>query len=197
MAIDINRLSPAAQAQIARKIAEQERMKRIAAPQKTAPRNGGGENGLPRRSAPCNEGDRDTSSVCYADSFPSKGSQRKYHNSPTERIAEGGKTIKFSSKAEARRFDELFLLYKAGKIAELKLQPQFTLQESYVTPEGNRVRAIKYVADFSYQTGNGLVVEDVKGGNSKKGTQTRVYKLKKKLMQDKFGITVQEIGTCD
>ena len=116
--------------------------------------------------------------------------KRKYNNTPTERIAEDGKTIKFPSKNEARRFDELMLLYKAGKIFELKLQPQFTLQESYVTPEGVRVRAIKYIADFSYNTGNGLVVEDVKGG---KATQTRVYKLKKKLMLDRFGINVTEI----
>lgn len=116
--------------------------------------------------------------------------KRKYNNTPTERIADDGKTIKFPSQAEARRFDELMLLWKAGKIHELKLQPQFTLQESYVTPEGVRVRAIKYVADFSYNAGNGLIVEDVKGG---KATQTRVYKLKKKLMQDRFGITVTEI----
>lgn len=116
--------------------------------------------------------------------------RRKYNNTPTERIAENGKTIKFSSQKEARRFDELMILLETGKISELKLQPQFTLQESYVTPNGVRVRAIKYIADFSYNTGRCLVVEDVKGG---KATQTRVYKLKKKLMQERFGITVMEI----
>ena len=116
--------------------------------------------------------------------------KRKYHNTPTNRDVGDGETIKFDSKREAARFDELMLMLKAGKIHELKLQPQFTLQESYVTPEGVRVRAIRYVADFSYNTGNGLIVEDVKGG---KATQTRVYKLKKKLMQDRFGITVTEI----
>ena len=150
MGIDISKLSPWAQEQIARKAAAQIREKALREEEK----------------------------------------KRKYNNTPTERIAEDGKTIKFPSKNEARRFDELMLLYKAGKIFELKLQPQFTLQESYVTPEGVRVRAIKYIADFSYNTGNGFVVEDVKGG---KATQTRVYKLKKKLMLDRFGITITEV----
>lgn len=57
--------------------------------------------------------------------------------------------IPFDSQKEARRFIELRSLLKAGKIRNLKLQPQFTLQESYVTPEGERVRAVRYVADFS------------------------------------------------
>jgi hypothetical protein len=117
--------------------------------------------------------------------------QNKYHNIPDSRQG-AEREIKFKSRKEAQRYDELMLMLKAGQIHELKLQPQFTLQEAYTTPEGVRVRAIRYVADFSYNTGNGLVVEDVKGG---KATQTRVYKLKKKLMQDRFGITVQEIET--
>lgn len=154
MSIDISKLSPWAQKQIAEKVTAQMREK------------------------------------AAAQAAEQSKSKRKYHNTPTERIADDGKTIKFPSKNEARRFDELMLLYKAGKIFELKLQPQFTLQESYVTPEGVRVRAIKYIADFSYNTGNGYVVEDVKGG---KATQTRVYKLKKKLMLDRFGITITEV----
>lgn len=97
--------------------------------------------------------------------------------------------VSFDSKKEARRYGELMLLLKAGKIHELKLQPQFTLQEAYTTPEGNRVRAIRYQADFSYNTGAGLVVEDVKS----RATKTRVYGIKKKLMREKFGIEVQEI----
>lgn len=117
--------------------------------------------------------------------------KNKYHNTPDERNGAEGKKIRFGSKKEAARYDELMLLLRAGKIHELKLQPQFTLQESYITPEGVRVQAIRYVADFSYNTGNGLVVEDVKGG---KATQTRVYKLKKKLMQERLGITIQEIA---
>lgn len=114
--------------------------------------------------------------------------------------------IPFDSQKEARRFIELRSLLKAGKIRKLKLQPQFTLQESYVTPEGERVRAVRYVADFSYETvvhsaaqdGEGnlkpvtywnLVVEDVKSH----ATKTAQYKLKKKLMMERLGIAIEEV----
>ena len=116
--------------------------------------------------------------------------KNKYRNIPDERNGAECKKIRFGSKKEAARYDELMLLWRAGQIHDLKLQPQFTLQESYITPDGVRVRAIRYIADFSYNTGSGLVVEDTKGG---KATQTDLYKLKKKLMQERLGITVQEI----
>ena len=118
---------------------------------------------------------------------PRKG-KSKYNNTPAERSGESA-NIRFDSQKEARRYDELMLLYKAGKIQSLKLQPQFTLQEAYTTPDGSRVRAIRYVADFSYNTGNGIVVEDVKS----KATKTKLYEIKKKLMQDKYGITIIEV----
>lgn len=113
----------------------------------------------------------------------------KYHSVPTGRTAQNGAEIRFDSKKEARRFDELMLMLKAGKISDLKLQPQFTLQEAYTTPEGNRVRAIRYQADFSYWRDGAEVVEDVKS----KATKTRVYGIKKKLMREKFGIEIREI----
>ena len=125
-----------------------------------------------------------------AEKQPQTPKQAKYHNTPTERIAEDGKTIKFDSKREAARFDELMILYRAGQISDLKVHPQYTLQEAYTTPEGVRVRAIRYEADFSYNTGYGTVVEDVKGGNA---TKTRVYAIKKKLLNEKFGITITEV----
>lgn len=102
----------------------------------------------------------------------------KYHAQPTTRQG-----IRFASKKEARRYEELMLLLRAGEIRDLKLQPQYTLQESYIAPEGDRVQAIRYVADFSYErrtkpdiTGQEWwipVVEDVKG------QKTQVYELKK------------------
>lgn len=110
--------------------------------------------------------------------------QNKYRNKPTDRNG-----IRFDSKKEAKRFDELVVMLRAGQISNLKLQPQFTLQESYVTPEGERVRAIRYVADFSYWRDGEKVVEDVKS----KATATAQYKLKKKLMRERFGINVKEV----
>lgn len=121
----------------------------------------------------------------------------KYHNEKAQRTLSEGKTHTFDSQKEARRFDELMLLLDAGKIRKLELQRQFTLQESYITPEGERIRAIRYVADFAYERAtapdcNGdiywlPVVEDTKG------VQTKDYKLKKKLMRERFNITIQEV----
>lgn len=101
--------------------------------------------------------------------------------------------ITFDSKREARRYDELMMLLHAGRIRNLKLQPQFTLQESYRTPDGARIRAMRYVADFYYEVLNGErwepVVEDVKS----RATATQLYKNKKKIMREKYGIDVQEV----
>lgn len=123
----------------------------------------------------------------------------KYHNERTTRTLDSGEVVDFDSKKEARRFDALYPLFKVGKIRELKLQPQFTLQEAFTTPEGKRVRAIRYQADFSYErptapdaTGEIYwlpVVEDVKS----EATKTRVYAIKKKLMREKFGIDIVEV----
>lgn len=132
--------------------------------------------------------------------------KNKYHNIPDSRNGAECE-IKFKSRKEARRYDELMLMLKAGEIRDLRLQPQFTLQEAYTTPEGKRVRAIRYDADFSYYLlttelyvadGGGstkaedewkYVVEDVKS----KATKTRVYAMKKKLLREKYGIDIVEV----
>lgn len=109
-------------------------------------------------------------------------------------------SIRFDSKKEARRFESLLLMLKAGQIRGLRLQQDFTLQEAYTDPEtGERVRAIRYKADFAYDRAaapdqNGTVcwipvVEDVKS----RPTRTKDYIIKKKLMQDRLGITIQEV----
>lgn len=102
-------------------------------------------------------------------------------------------SIEFDSRKEATRFDELMLRLRAGQIRDLRLQVQFTLKESYITPDGERIRAIRYVADFAYWANMDdrrvYVVEDVKS----KATKTAVYRMKKKLMHEKFGIIVQEV----
>lgn len=125
--------------------------------------------------------------------------ESKYHNQKDERAAGSGASIRFDSRKEARRYDELMAMLRAGKIRDLKLQQQFTLQEAYTTTEGVRVRAIRYQADFTYQKPQfvdrdgewiwGLVVEDVKS----RATKTRAYAMKKKLMQERFNIEIQEV----
>jgi len=124
---------------------------------------------------------------------PPKGS--KYHNKPTERVTPAGKVLRFDSQKEARRYDKLLAMFQDGKIRDLRLQVDFTLQEAYTDSEGKRVRAIRYRADFTYKEPPEqsklpwvLVVEDVKS----RATKTRVYAMKKKLMREKFGIDIQE-----
>lgn len=105
--------------------------------------------------------------------------------------------IKFDSEREAARFAELKVLQAMGKIRNLRLQANFTLVEGYTTIEGKRIKPMVYRADFAYERAtepdcNGAVywlreVEDVKGA------KTKDYLLKKKLMQDKFGITIREV----
>ena len=114
------------------------------------------------------------------------------------RAISGGHGYKFASKAEALRYDALKSLLAAGVIRKLKIQPQYTLQESYIDGEtGERVQAIRYVADFSYERMtepdcNGQVywlpvVEDVKG------FRTPEYQMKKKLMAERFWIHIEEV----
>ena len=123
----------------------------------------------------------------------------KYHNTPTERITPSGAVLHFDSQKEARLYDHLAALERAGQIRDLRLQVDFTLQEAYTDTEGRRVRAIRYKADFTYQapaaywTGKGpmwdLVVEDVKS----RPTRTKEYLLKRKLLKDKLGIDITEV----
>ncbi len=84
----------------------------------------------------------------HAADGPPKAS--KYHNSPTERITPSGAVLHFDSQKEARRYDHLAALERAGQIRDLRLQVDFTLQEAYTDTEGRRVRAIRYRADFTY-----------------------------------------------
>lgn len=131
---------------------------------------------------------------------------RKYHNSPTERITPSGNVLHFDSQKEARRYDTLISLQNQGQIRDLRLQVDFTLQEAYTDPEGRRVRAIRYRADFTYKQRDPaeeslaaskgwpceswrLVVEDVKS----RATRTRDYINKRKMMKDRFGIDITEV----
>lgn len=97
--------------------------------------------------------------------------------------------IKFDSKKEAARYTELMAELSAGLIEDLRLQVEYTLQGAYTTVDGERIRAIRYIADFTYRRNGELIVEDVKS----KATKTRVYEIKKKLMREKYGIEIMEV----
>lgn len=100
--------------------------------------------------------------------------------------------ITFASKKEAERYQELKQLEKFGAIVGLELQPRFPLH--VVTnghgrdPKGFSVQVGTYVGDFRYVDGrSGEVVEDVKG------MKTPIYRLKKKMVEAQYGITVVEV----
>ena len=105
---------------------------------------------------------------------------RKYGNRRTE--VDG---LVFASAAEARRYGELRLLERAGRIAGLEVQPRYRLVV-------NGVLIGTYVGDFRYEEDTDApdaaeVVEDVKG------VRTPVYRLKKRLLWALYGIEIREV----
>ena len=97
--------------------------------------------------------------------------------------------IIFDSKKEAEYYKNLLLLKQAGEVVDIKLQPEFELQEGYIK-DGAKIRPIKYIADFLvvYKDGH-IEIIDTKGYRKDK-----VYLLKKKLFHYKFkGLTIKEV----
>lgn len=114
--------------------------------------------------------------------YPQKR-RSKYGNRKT--TSSDGKT--FDSAKEAKRYEELKLLLRSGKIKNLQLQPRFILQDKFKR-DGKTYRKIEYVADFMYERDDGsVVVEDAKG------MRTDVYKLKKKLFLAKYPFEFVEV----
>lgn len=111
--------------------------------------------------------------------------------------------IEFDSKKEARRYQELLLLQKAGEIYMLERQKVYELLPAQREPDtvGKRggvikgkllERAVEYVADFVYTDKTGkTVVEDVKG--FREGGAYAVFVLKRKLMLYRYGIKIIEV----
>jgi hypothetical protein len=99
----------------------------------------------------------------------------KYHSIRT--LVDG---ITFDSKREAARYSELKLLAKAGVIDRLEWQKPFP-----VVLNGKKV--CEYRADFVFFEDGKRIVEDVKG------VRTPVYRLKRKLVEALYGVTIREI----
>lgn len=100
--------------------------------------------------------------------------------------------IKFDSNKEGRRYQELMLLQRAGKISDLELQPQFKLIDGVKFSSDKRAKPdIRYFADFAYtdtRTGK-RIVEDVKSPVTSKKPS---YKMKRHMMLAIHGIEVLE-----
>lgn len=124
--------------------------------------------------------------------------RRKYGN--TKIMVDG---IQFDSKREAARYQELRLLERAGVISFLQLQAKFQLIPNQYAPsdetytkgprKGQRKpgklleHECSYIADFCYIRNGETVVEDAKG------YRTEVYRIKKKLMLERYGIQIKEV----
>jgi hypothetical protein len=114
--------------------------------------------------------------------------RHKYGAQPT--VVDG---VRFASKKESRRYQELKLLVLAGEIRDLELQPRYRLTCAN-TAAGEVYHVGDYVADFRYNQrdiaepgGWRPVVEDVKG------VKTALYSWKKRHAQFEYGIVIQEI----
>ena len=123
-----------------------------------------------------------------------KEPKRKYRNTPTERLLPNGECIKFGSKKEAAYYDNLMILEKAGTVRNIKLQYQYLLKPAYTDAyTGERFRAISYLADFVFERlEDGKwreVVIDTKGGG-RKGTETKTFILKRKLLAEQ-GVIIE------
>lgn len=104
----------------------------------------------------------------------------KYHAKRT--VVDG---VQFASMKESRRYLQLKLLEKAGRIKDLELQPRYELVV-------NDVKIGRYTGDFRYleldRAEWKLVVEDSKGYSK----ASRDYPLRIKLMKALYGIEVRE-----
>lgn len=99
--------------------------------------------------------------------------------------------ITFDSKKESQVYLDLKEKEKKGIIKDLELQKEYILQDKFKINNKTR-RQITYKADFKYITteDNKLHVVDVKSPYTAKD---KVYRIKKKLFEYRYGIELEEI----
>jgi hypothetical protein len=97
--------------------------------------------------------------------------------------------ITFDSAKEANRYLELTYRAKAGEIRALELQPRFDME--VVNKTGECVKVGRFTADFAYEEWPAWqrVIEDVKSQPSK----TEAYRLRKRIVEAQYNITIREI----
>ena len=109
----------------------------------------------------------------------------------------------FDSEKEYKRWCELRLLEKAGVIKNLQRQVPFVIFPTqyeevarFSKKTGKQLKSktkvaekvCLYYADFTYLENENLVVEDVKS----EATRTELYKIKRKLLLERYGIKIKE-----
>ncbi len=120
--------------------------------------------------------------------------------------------IEFQSVKEGKRYSELKLLERAGKISDLEMQKTYELiPAQYETVETGEFyqrgakkgqaktkqicieQSVVYKADFVYKENGNLVVEDVKGFRDPASATYAKFVLKRKMMLHFHGIKIKEI----
>lgn len=104
----------------------------------------------------------------------------KYHAKKT--VVDG---ITFDSKREADRYLVLKSMEEDGTIENLRRQVRYELVPAFDV-DGKHYRPVFYVADFVYRENGHEVIEDVKG------VVTDVYRLKRKLVAYRYGMSIRE-----
>lgn len=112
-------------------------------------------------------------SVAFQKAWKTQRRPQKYGN--VKEVTQDGI---FDSQAEYRRWCELKLLQRAGRIRNLERQVRFSF-------DLNGVHICDYIADFSYFDNDERVIED------RKGVETDVFKIKAKMMLAFYHITVR------
>lgn len=116
----------------------------------------------------------------------------KYHS---KKIQADGQT--FDSRKEYGRWCALRLMERSGEITDLRRQVKYVLIPAQygpatVGPRGGVKRGpllereCAYIADFVYDKGGETIVEDCKG------YRTEAYRIKKKLLLERYGIRILE-----
>ena len=102
---------------------------------------------------------------------------KRYHRHKFNAVKTEADGIRFDSKKEARRYEELKLLQRAGEIVFFLRQPAFDLPGK-----------VKYRCDFQIFWKNGVVsFEDVKG------FKTKDYIMKKKQVEALYPVEILEV----
>lgn len=109
--------------------------------------------------------------------------------------------MKFDSKVELRRYQQLEEMQERGEIRHLERQVRFPLyaiclydgEASWVNDDisqgRNAEKVCDYVADFMYHRGDeGLTVEDVKGGAT-----TPLFNLKARMFRACYGFDIKVV----
>lgn len=107
---------------------------------------------------------------------PFRATAKKTNKYNAKRVVINGQ--KYDSKFEADRGEALKLMQAAGEISNLKFQWPYPIIV-------NGVKVCTYRADFVYEQGGKVIVEDAKG------VQTQKFVLVKKLMKAVHEIDVQ------